>query len=74
MPSPLRSSTADNYCRPMSNPDQLLTRQQLAERWRVSPRTIIRMEQDGELSPVLIRGSIRYVIEDIRRIEEGKQR
>lgn len=56
----------------MSNPDQLLTRQQLAERWRVSPRTIIRMEQDGELSPVLIRGSIRYVIEDIRRIEEGR--
>lgn len=58
----------------MSNPDRLLTRQQLAQRWRVSPRTIIRMEQDGELSPVLIRGSIRYVIEDIRRIEEGKQR
>lgn len=74
MPSLLRLATAGNYCRRMSNPDQLLTRRQLAERWRVSQRTLIRMEQDGELSPVLIRGNVRYVIEDIRRIEGGKQR
>jgi hypothetical protein len=49
-----------------------LTEPELAARWKVQPRTLRRMERDGLLRTVRLRGSKRYPIADIRRVEAGE--
>jgi chromosome partitioning protein len=48
-----------------------LTEQELATRWKVQPRTLRRMERDGQLRVVRVRGSKRYSMTEIHRIEIG---
>lgn len=49
-----------------------LTEQELAARWKVEPRTLRRMERDGLLRTVRLRGSKRYPMADVRRAETGE--
>lgn len=49
-----------------------LTEQELAARWKVQPRTLRRMEHDGQLRTVWLRGSKRYPMAEIRRLEDGQ--
>jgi len=51
--------------------DQLLTRLELAQRWKVSIETLKRREQSKILRPVKLKGRIvRYRMTDVLRIEE----
>jgi hypothetical protein len=50
-------------------PYELLTRRQLAKRWRFSTETIKRRERAGILPALKLGRGVRYRIEDIRRIE-----
>lgn len=51
--------------------DQLLTRLELAQRWKVSIETLKRRERSKILHPVKLKGRIvRYRMTDILRIEE----
>ncbi len=49
-----------------------LTEPELAARWKVEPRTLRRLERDGLLRTVRLRGSKRYPMADIRRAEAGE--
>jgi hypothetical protein len=60
----------DNCVRPNVH-DQLLTRLELAQRWKVSIETLKRRERAKILRPVKLKGRIvRYRITDVLRIEE----
>jgi predicted site-specific integrase-resolvase len=51
--------------------DKLLTRLELARRWKVSIETLKRRERAGILRPVRLDGRvIRYRVSDVLRIEE----
>ena len=51
--------------------DELLTRLELARRWKVSIETLKRRERAGILRPVRLDGRvIRYRVSDVLRIEE----
>ena len=51
--------------------DQLLTRLELAQRWKVSIETLKRRERSKILRPVKLKGRIvRYRMTDVLRIEE----
>jgi len=49
-----------------------LTEHELSTRWKVQPRTLRRMERDGQLRTVRLRGSKRYPMAEIRRLELGQ--
>lgn len=51
----------------------LLTEKELADRWKVSERTVQRMRED-ESGPrfVMIRSKVRYKINDVLHFEEQK--
>ena len=52
--------------------DKLLTRLELARRWKVSIETLKRRERARILRPVRLDGRvIRYRVSDVLRIEEG---
>ena len=60
----------DNCVRPNVH-DQLLTRLEPAQRWKVSIETLKRRERSKILRPVKLKGRIvRYRITDVLRIEE----
>jgi excisionase family DNA binding protein len=47
---------------------RLLTRTELAEALRVSPRTVDRMQAEGEITPVMLRGYlVRFYLPDVVR-------
>jgi excisionase family DNA binding protein len=49
-------------------PLRLLTRTELAEALRVSPRTVDRMQAEGEITPVMLRGYlVRFYLPDVVR-------
>jgi hypothetical protein len=51
--------------------DKLLTRREVAARWKVSVETVKRREQARILRPVRLEGRIvRYRMSDVARIEE----
>lgn len=52
--------------------DSLLTRRELADRWKVSIETIKRRERARVLRPLRLEGRIiRYRMSDVVRIEQG---
>ena len=52
----------------VSAPLRLLTRTELADALRVSPRTVDRMQAEGDITPVVIRGYIvRFYLPDVVR-------
>jgi excisionase family DNA binding protein len=52
----------------VSAPLRLLTRTELAEALRVSPRTVDRMQAEGEITPVMLRGYlVRFYLPDVVR-------
>lgn len=52
---------------------QLLTTRELAERWRLSPETVLRWKRRGLIPFVVLPGgSIRYRLEDVERIERER--
>lgn len=59
------------------DPDQLLTREEAAERLRISVRTLDDMAEAGEIQPVRIRGRVLYHTETleayVRRRAEGER-
>ena len=53
-----------------SRPPQYLTQRQLADRWRISPRTLERWRAAGYGPPwIVLGGSIRYRLGDIETFE-----
>jgi excisionase family DNA binding protein len=49
-------------------PLRLLTRTELADALRVSPRTVDRMQAEGEITPVMLRGFlVRFYLPDVVR-------
>jgi excisionase family DNA binding protein len=52
----------------------VLTTAELCERWRCTPRTLERMARDGRIRRVKLRGGVRYLVDEIRRIEGGETR
>jgi hypothetical protein len=52
----------------VSAPLRLLTRTELADALQVSPRTVDRMQADGEITPVVLRGYlVRFYLPDVVR-------
>ena len=52
----------------VSAPLRLLTRTELADALRVSPRTVDRMMADGDITPVILRGYlVRFYLPDVVR-------
>jgi hypothetical protein len=52
----------------VSAPLRLLTRTELADALQVSPRTVDRMQADGDITPVVIRGYlVRFYLPDVVR-------
>lgn len=49
--------------------ESLLTRRELADRWRCHPDTIGRREKEGKLHPVKIGRRALYRLSEIERIE-----
>ena len=62
------------YRNPKIMDDELLTRLELARRWKVSIETLKRRERTEVLQPVRLDGRIiRYRMSDVLRIEEEGQ-
>jgi len=58
-------------CASSNTDDRLLTRSELAQRWKVSIETLKRRERAKILRPLKLNGRIiRYRITDVLRIEE----
>jgi hypothetical protein len=53
--------------------EQLLTRRDLAERWRVSGETLKRRERAGLLRALKIGRGVRYRLGDILAFEKGAE-
>lgn len=63
--------TDGNNCVSRNLDDQLLTRLELAQRWKVSIKTLKRRERSKILRPVKLKWRIvRYRMTDVLRIEE----
>jgi hypothetical protein len=56
---------------PFAGPVTLLRRADLCARWRCSISTIKRLEADGSLTPIRLRGNVRYKTTDIEAIESA---
>jgi hypothetical protein len=56
---------------PLAGPATSLTRADLCARWRCSLSTLKRMEEDGFLTPVRLRGNVRYKTTQIQAIESA---
>ena len=62
------------YRNPEVMDDELLTRLELARRWKVSIETLKRRERTKVLQPVRLDGRIiRYRMSDVLRVEEEGQ-
>ena len=62
------------YIHPEIMDDELLTRLELARRWKVSIETLKRRERTKVLQPVRLDGRIiRYRMSDVLRVEEEGQ-
>ena len=63
-----------SYRNPEIMDDELLTRSELARRWKVSIETLKRRERTKVLQPVRLDGRIiRYRMSDVLRVEEEGQ-
>jgi len=63
-----------SYRNPEIMDDELLTRSELARRWKVSIETLKRRERTKVLQPVRLDGRIiRYWMSDVLRVEEEGQ-
>lgn len=52
----------------------LLTAQEVADRLRITVRTLQRLEADGHLPAIRIGRSVRYRAEDLQAFIDGQQR
>lgn len=65
------SRMGGDKCASSNMDDRLLTRSELAQRWKVSIETLKRRERAKILRPLKLKGRIiRYRITDVLRIEE----
>ena len=55
--------------RPQGVSPHFLTRQQLADRWMVSTKTVYLEAKRGRIRPTIIGGSVRFAIEEVERYE-----
>jgi excisionase family DNA binding protein len=53
-------------------PDRLLTTGEIAERWRVSPKTVRRLVAKGVLRSVRIGRQIRFRLADVVSLEQRR--
>src|SRR4051812_19001796 len=59
---------------PAGTPDAptVLTTAELCARWRCTARTLERMARDGRVRRLKLRGGVRYLVDEVQRIERGE--
>src|SRR3954471_19661333 len=59
---------------PIVTPDlpTVLTTAELCARWRCTARTLERMARDGRVRRLKLRGGVRYLVDEVLRIERGE--